>query len=141
MDDDGVRLSNRDRVLACIVPLVLVLVAGVAVVRYHQVHQSSWQGVGFGMFATYEYEPARTIRATGTFDGAERAVPIPHDLDRLASRVLAAPGDPETAQLARELRSSSGADRLVVEVWGNVVTGGERSLSIGFRRLEHVEAP
>lgn len=133
-------MSRRDRLLVLAAPLILVLIAGLAVVRYHRVDQSSWQGIGFGMFSTYEYPPARTIRVTTVANGTPERVPVPDELARLGTRVLVAPGDPETERLAGEMLERTDADRIVVEVWGHDVDGGD-DLTIGFRILERVEVP
>lgn len=126
--------------LVLAVPLVLVLIATLAIVRYHRVDQSPWQGIGFGMFSTYEYPAARTIRVTSHLEGEAERVPIPQDLERLSSRVRVAPGDPETEQLARVLLERTGAEQIVLEVWGHDVESGD-GLEIGFRVLERVVVP
>lgn len=133
-------LTGRDRMLVLAVPLMLVLIAALAIVRYHRVDQSPWHGIGFGMFSTYEYPLARSIRATSHLEGEAERVPVPQDLERLASRVRVAPGDPETEQLARALLERTGADRIVVEVWGHDVESDD-GLEIGFRVLERVAVP
>ncbi len=139
--DDAERWTGRDRALAWAAPLLLVAVAALAIARYHVVHQSSWQGFGFGMFATHEYEMSRTVRITALVDGVETTVDVPADLRRLESKVLVAPGDPEATALADALRADLGADRIVLEVWGHDVDEEGDALRIGFRMLRRVAVP
>jgi len=137
---DG-QLSGRDRVLAALMPLVLVVVALIAVERSHRVDQSPWQGIGFGMFASYEHLPGRTARATAALQGRRVEVGVPDDLRDDLDRVLVAPGDGNALALAAALRARSGADRLVLEVWGHDVDTAGPGLTISFERLRRVEVP
>lgn len=132
------RLGARDRMLALIVPAVLVLVVTLAVVRYHRVDQSSWQGIGFGMFATYEYTPARTARVVATVDGERTEVGVPGDMRDRLERVLVAPGDDDAVELARMLLDRHGASALELQILGHSVRSTDDGLEISFKELRSV---
>jgi len=136
-----VRSAGRDRWLALVAPILLLAVATVAVVRFHWVQQSSWQGAGFGMFATHDYVPSRALRATASIGGTDRAVPIPAGLGSRVERVLAAPGDAAMVSLAEDLRSWAGADGLVLEVVGHDVTLDHDAMVVTLRSVRRVEVP
>lgn len=131
-------LSRRDRALALLIPLLMTLVAGVAIYRYHQVDQSSWQGVGFGMFATYEYTPARAVRLEVVTAGVVSRPPVPPGLEDEVERVLTAPGDDHTRALAQVVLERLDADEVELEVWGHDVSGGSPRMQIGFKLLARV---
>lgn len=137
----GAPLAKRDRLLACAIPLLMLLTAGVAVVRHHRVDQSPWQAFSLGMFSTHDSSNARTIRATTITGGRERPQPVPSDLARLASRVLVAPGDSQAEDLGRALLLRTGADRVVIEIWRHDIDPGSDGLRIGFTVLRRVEVP
>lgn len=70
----------RDRVLAVLVPLVLVVVAGTQVVVANSTDLTAWRGGGFGMFSTIDAHSTRFLRATVTLaDGRS----LPTDLASL----------------------------------------------------------
>lgn len=135
------RLSARDRVLAALLPVLLVLVAGLAVVRHRTVDQSPWQGVGFGMFSGYDYLPSRTARATATTEGQRTPVAIPPDLRDELERVLVAPGDPHAVDLAEELRARTGADVLELEILRHQVADTATGLRISLVPVRTVDVP
>ena len=137
----GRRLSTRDVVLALVVPVVLTLIGLNLVARYHSVHQSPWRGHGFGMYATYEGVPGRTIRVTSWTDGEAERIGVPPEAAHLVSKILVAPGDPETRELARRILATSHADRIVVEVVALTADGGDEALTFGLRRLARVVVP
>ena len=122
-------------------PVVLLLVAAVAIVRHHTVDQSPWQGVGFGMFSGYDYLPSRTARVTATIDGHREPVELPTDLRDELERVLVAPGDPEAEELADEIRTRVGASSVRVVILRHEVEDTERGLRITLVPLRTVEVP
>jgi hypothetical protein len=95
------RRSDRLRALA---PVLLLLVIAVVGVRNHIVRdQSSWQGVTFGMFATYENNVSREVVVTvDRGDGPER-VSLPDSLDDDVRRLEVVPTDGAAASLARSV--------------------------------------
>lgn len=79
----------RDRVLVLLVPALLLVVAGVQVVRAHTVDQSSWSGAGFGMFATYDSELHRfVLLEVERPDGSTDVVPAPVRRPALEAEVV-----------------------------------------------------
>jgi ElaB/YqjD/DUF883 family membrane-anchored ribosome-binding protein len=122
-------------------PVVLLLVAAVAIARHHTVDQSPWQGVGFGMFSGYDYLPGRTARVWVTIDGEREPVEVPGDLRDDLERVLVAPGDPEAEDLADEIRSRLGAASVRLEILGHDVEDTERGLRITLVPLRTVRVP
>lgn len=141
MADEDDRLSNRDRTLALIVPIFLVVVALIAVERYHRVDQSPWQGIGFGMFSSYEQLQNRTVRAYAEVEGVHTRVDVPDDLRSELARVLVAPGDPGTRMFAEELRSRVGASSLVLQVLGHHVDTAGPGVEITLKELRRVRVP
>lgn len=135
------RISSGDRALAWIAPALLLAIAAVAVVRHHTVDQSPWQGVGFGMFSSYDYLPSRTARITVTTDGDVGAVALPHDLRDELDRVLVAPGDGHAVSLAEEIRARTGADAVRLEILGHDVDDTEGGLRITLVPVRTVEVP
>lgn len=127
---DDRRLSRRDRALASITPLVLVVVALVAIVRHQTVDQSPWQGVGFGMFSSYDYLPSRTLRVTITEAGRDERISLPAQLHDHAERARVAPGDGVTRQLARRILDEVGADTVRVQVLGHRVDRSNGELRV-----------
>lgn len=134
-------MSARDRVLALLLPTLLVLVAALASVRHHTVDQSPWQGVGFGMFSGYDYLPSRTARVTATIVGERMTITIPSDLRDELERVLVAPGDPHAVDLAQELRARAGADSLRLVILRHHVEDTAAGLRISLEPVRTVEIP
>lgn len=135
------RLSNRDRALALIVPFALVVIALIAVERYHRVDQSPWQGIGFGMFASYEQLPNRTVRAYAVVRGERTQVQVPADLRSELDRVLVAPGDPQARALAEEIRVRIGAPSLILQILGHGVDSTGPGMEISLKELRRVDVP
>lgn len=140
------RLVRRAAVWAA--PLVLVVVAVVQIVRVHTLDQSSWVGVGFGMFATYESEQTRFVQATLTLDdGAVVAVSVPDGEGDLVREVLEVPTDANAERLATVVAAAHPeATEVAVVVHGIdvvVVDAGERRLDVSRIDLAHarVSAP
>lgn len=123
--------------LAVIVPTIMVLVAALHAVRVVRFDQSTWQGAGFGMFATYDFDGTRTVVAVASVRGGEVLVPLDHVDRRLIRRVLVAPDDATLETIAEAARDAvpAGADRLVVEVRGPVLDGD----TVTFRTVNSVE--
>ncbi|HAS10917.1 MAG TPA: hypothetical protein DCS55_10450 [Acidimicrobiaceae bacterium] len=127
--------------LAWVAPLLLVAIAAVAVVRNHTVDQSPWQGVGFGMFSSYDYLPSRTARLTATVDGETRPVALPGDLRDELERVLVAPGDGHAEALATEVMARAGAEAIRLEILGHDVDDTQDGLRITLVPVRTVEVP
>lgn len=127
--------------LAWSVPALLLLVAAVAIVRNQTVDQSPWQGVGFGMFSSYDYLPSRTARVTATVGGESTQIAVPGDLRDELDRVLVAPGDREAERLAADLRSRTGADAVRLVILGHDVQDTARGLRITLVPIRTVEVP
>ncbi|MCO8126614.1 hypothetical protein NHL50_05295 [Acidimicrobiia bacterium EGI L10123] len=133
--------SRRDRALAWVAPLLLLAIAAIAVVRHHTVDQSPWQGVGFGMFSSYDYLPSRTARLTATVDGETTAIALPNDLRDELERVLVAPGDDDAVALAEEIMDRSGADAVRLQVLGHDVDDTPDGLRITLVPIRTVDVP
>lgn len=101
-------------------PLLLVVIAAVGVYRSVTLDQSSWQGASFGMFATYDNVPSRTVVVRAIGPSGSARIAVPHDLQDDAVRLRVVPTDDRAAALARSLTGrteSAGATRIEVEVW------------------------
>jgi hypothetical protein len=70
-------LGTRDRVLAMVVPVLLVLVAGYQIGTAMLADQTPWRGGGFGMFATSDHVDLRVLRVTFATDSETVAVDVP----------------------------------------------------------------
>lgn len=92
-----------------VAPLLLVVVAVVQWWRVAEYDQSSWSGVGFGMFATFGEQGNRRVRVDVTVDGttlpALAVADIAAELDHLRTVPSAAATRHAAARLA-ELRWS-----------------------------------
>lgn len=124
-----------------IVPLIATVFAGVAVVRYHALDQSTWRGASFGMFASYEYEQGRYLRALVVDDDGTHQVAVPPDLDELRRRAITVPGGPAPREMARALRVRTGADQVVVEIRGHDVEISDTDIEVGIKVLRRVRVP
>ena len=124
-------------------PALLVLVATVGVGRSAALDQSSWHGVSFGMFATYDNVSSRTVRIIleGP-DGPVRAH-VPSALDQEAARLKVVPTDAGARRLASATfrRVPRGmARRVVVEVWRIHLDDEHGQLRLTAARLARGEA-
>ncbi|MEY2571263.1 MAG: hypothetical protein QOE63_1613 [Acidimicrobiaceae bacterium] len=90
----GRRLPHRLAALA--LPILLVLVAGVQRYRAYAGDESSWSGVGFGMFSTVNQERLGFLRADAVSPSGTTVVGVP---DPLAREVLELKADPRQAKL------------------------------------------
>ena len=70
-------LSRRDRVLASLVPLVLVIVATWQIATALTDDLTPWKGGGFGMFATADHLDTRVLRSYLANDGD--LTPVEHE--------------------------------------------------------------
>ena len=126
-------------------PALLVVVATVGVVRSVTLHQSSWHGASFGMFATYDNVSSRTVRVT--LDGAGGASPVrvqlPAALEDDAGRLEVVPTDAGARRLAAEILERVPADRarrVLVEVWRVRVRDEGGDLRLGAEPLARGQA-
>lgn len=102
--------DGADRRRALVLPALLVVVAAIGTARTVTLHQSSWHGASFGMFATYDNVASRTVRIT--VDGA--AVPVPSGLADDAERLEVVPTDAGARRLAEAVLPRAGGTRSVV---------------------------
>jgi hypothetical protein len=84
-------------------PVLLVAVGLVQWWRVDQLDQSSWSGVGFGMFATFENDTNRFVAVTVELDGEGHRAAVPDDLTADADDLLIVPSTGATQELADEL--------------------------------------
>lgn len=106
--------DGADRRRALVAPALLVVVAAIGTARTVTLHQSSWHGVSFGMFATYDNVASRTVRIT--VDGA--AVAVPPGLADDAGRLEVVPTGAGARRLAEAVlaRAGRGTRSVAVEV-------------------------
>lgn len=129
-----VRRSPRDRALVSIVPVLVVLVAGVQVVRAATLHQSSWSGAGFGMFATYDSELHRfLLLEVERTDGSVVVVSPPFARAVVEAEVL--PGRAELLAVADAADGRVDGRVLAVTVYGITFDDGDLG-SYPIRRVE-----
>jgi hypothetical protein len=93
----------RDAAAWIVAPALLVAVAAVQWWRVSQHDQSTWSGVGFGMFATFENDTNRFVSVTVEVDGEGRPAAIPDDLAGAADDLLIVPSEAATERLAAAL--------------------------------------
>jgi hypothetical protein len=92
---------KRVRLVSLVAPGLLALVASLAVYRVQAHDQSTWSGVGFGMFATIDNETTRQIRAELSTGGERRPVAVPAELEEAARGVAVVPTLERLEALAR----------------------------------------
>ncbi len=124
-------------------PLLLVAVAAAQWVRVAEHDQSSWSGIGFGMFATFEEETNRRVLVTLEIDGRSIPAAVPAELADDADRLRTVPSARATQALAEALldvtwriedrravpdAAGAAATRAVVVVQGLAVDGGDDPL-------------
>lgn len=136
------RGGDRWRVLA--VPALLLVVAGIGVFRSVTLDQSSWHGVSFGMFATYDNVASRTVRLSVDRGAGPVRTRLPPDLADEAGLLEVVPTDGRARRLAESVlrRVPDGTPaRVVVEVWrvrirdaGGVLRLGTAPLAAGQAR-------
>jgi hypothetical protein len=122
-------VSRRDRALALAMPLLLVVVAVAHQVRVRALDQSSWHGSGFGMFATYDSEQTRTVRAW--LEPSGQPVPVPDTDTVLLARIV--PTDSNARAVARHLADRGAVrpgERVRVEVRGVDVDDVDGDLTV-----------
>lgn len=121
MNSPGRPSHLRNSLLGRVVPAVMVTVALLQHARATTVHQSSWSGAGFGMFATYESELSRFMRVFLADGNGPRVVELPAPLSRQAFEASVVPTHERLAALAQRVRSMLEVPRTTtvrVEVWG-----------------------
>lgn len=104
--------------------------------------QSSWQGAGFGMFATYENDVSRVvIVSVDRGDGPVRVL-LPSDLRDDAERLAVVPSQASASELAQSVLDHVGDDdaTATVEV-RKVVLHGNRPLLLDLEPLVSGSAP
>jgi hypothetical protein len=108
---------------AVALPVALLLgVAGLQLVLSARMRLSPWKGGGFGMFASVDGLPFRTVRIL--VNGPERSeeLLVPASLAELAARTATFPHDAALERLARavgarERRRGTPVDTVTIEVW------------------------
>jgi hypothetical protein len=93
----------RGAVSWLIAPALLVAVASVQFQRVAQHDQSSWRGVGFGMFATFDDATNRLVAATVVLDGDAVTAHVPADLHDDVEGLLVVPAAGDVQAVADEL--------------------------------------
>lgn len=137
----SVEHSIRDRVLGLTAPVVLVALALISIHRFHDVQQSSWQGFGFGMFATYDNYSSRYVRIDIEVDATVTRVDASDRFRSLVERSRVAPGGDDPRELALRVRQVTDADRVTVEIWGIEVAPTVGGLAISVVPLRQVAVP
>ena len=122
----------RRRAAAWAAPLLLVAIAVLQIVRVHRHRQSTWAGVGFGMFATIDGHASRFVRGFVTDAAGERYVQLPRALADEACAARVVPTDERARRIAERWLSLSPpcVTSVRVEVWGYGFDRTTRSLSI-----------
>lgn len=114
------------RAAAAVVPLVLLSVAALQIARVVAIDQSSWQGAGFGMFATYDFDDTRAVVAIAVGeDGSGELLPVePIGIDRYR-RARVTPTDEILREIGRRLvpTAPAGTQRVRIEVRGPRLEG------------------
>lgn len=127
--------------LVAVVPVVLVAVAALSIFRFHEYRQSSWQGVGFGMFATYDNRISRFTRVDVEVDGDVTRVDPRSAFPDLVDRGEVTPSGGAPRELAEAVRERLDADRVVVEIWRIDVEGaGGAAFRLSIEPIRRVEA-
>lgn len=124
-------------------PLLLVVIAVVQIARVHAVDQSSWSGVGMGMFATIDGEDTRWVRGRLLGPGQDEDVVFPPaDLADEAFDARVVPTAERVRDLARRWAARlDGPATLVVEVWGPRFHRSPTSVTAELLEAEEVEVP
>jgi len=83
---------------------------------------SPWKGGGFGMFASIDGTPYRSVRLFVQAEERDEELAVPPSLEDLATRVATFPHRRAVERLAaraidREIRRGRPVDRMRVEVW------------------------
>lgn len=112
---------------AVIVPIVMILVAVVQVMRVLAFNQSSWQGAGFGMFATYDFDGTRGVVAAAVVEGEAVQLPLDDVTPDLYRRARVVPTDDVLREMVAALRpvAPAGFTAIVVEVRGPAMEDGQ----------------
>lgn len=130
--------SWGDRARSLAIPVLLVAVASLGVHRTVTLDQSSWQGVTFGMFATYDNTVSRMVRVTVTRPDGDVRVVLPDHLDDDARRLRVVPTRENADGLARsvmDLVRAEGALRVTVEVVRLRLRDADGALGLRLERL------
>ncbi|HUW01465.1 MAG TPA: hypothetical protein VMW08_03840 [Acidimicrobiales bacterium] len=129
-------MTRRDLVLVLVAPALLVVVAATSIWRFHDLEQSSWQGVGFGMFATYDNVSTRSVRVE--IDG-ERFDP-PADASDLVDRALTTPFGPALGELHDDIvRRVPESESIEVSIWRIHVMPGDGELVVTATPIRSIE--
>jgi len=122
----------RRRVAAWGAPLLLVAIALLQIARVHSLRQSTWAGVGFGMFATIDNHASRFVRGFVSDAAGERYVELPRALHAEAMDARVVPTEERAQRVADRWLSLSPAEvvSVRVEVWGVGFDRAKRALFI-----------
>jgi hypothetical protein len=112
----------RERLAIAAPPLLLVTVAVTQMVLALTLHLSPWKGGGFGMFASVDGLPFRSVRIEVSAVDRSEQLAVPPSLTRLADAAATLPSRRSLERLAdgviaRERRHGRAVDRVRVEVW------------------------
>lgn len=77
-------LSKREKLIALLAPILLLVVAVTQMTAAHTTTLSSWKGGGFGMFATIDNQGTRYLEMSAvTPDGEEYDLYVPFSADEI----------------------------------------------------------
>jgi hypothetical protein len=130
--------ADRWRAIA---PAVLLAVIALMGVRNHIVRdQSSWQGAGFGMFATYDNDSSRVVAVSIDGGDGPQRVRLPDSLDDEVLRLKVVPtGDGADALARRVLELVDGPADVQVTV-RKVTLSGDDVITLRYEVLASGEA-
>lgn len=103
-----------------IVPVIMLVVALVQATRVATLEQSTWQGAGFGMFATYDFDDTRSVVAVAVVDGREVLMSLDGVSPSLHRRARVVPSDAVLRTVGEVLTTTApaGATAVRIEVRG-----------------------
>jgi hypothetical protein len=124
-----------------VAPAVLLVLIAALGVRNHVVRdQSSWQGVSFGMFATYENNVSRVVVVTVDRGAGPTRVSLPESLADDVRRLEVVPTDGATSSLARSVLDLVDGHATVEVSVRKVVLSGDDPLELRYELLASGEA-
>lgn len=99
-----------------IVPVIMLVVALVQATRVVTLEQSTWQGAGFGMFATYDFDDTRSVVAVAVIDGRDVLLSLDGIGPSLRRRARVVPSDAVLRTVGEVLVSTAPAGTASVRV-------------------------
>jgi hypothetical protein len=110
------------RIIYYLPPILLVFVALHQIYLAKTASLSPWKGGGFGMFASTQAGPARTVRVFVSAPERSEELEIPESLAESALKVATFPSEPLLKSfarrvIAREQRKGRPVETVHIEVW------------------------